>query len=141
MLIPVRCAMVPSPSAEQSAIATQLDADLVAYREGLRQLLQRHWDPELYRELSGRFDRIQMLAAALPRLSVAWTEVLISRAELMQALWNLPTPTRINGRVEALHARHGQLVDDLLARCARYTQAAGAPAAVAPTADRGSRTP
>lgn len=133
--------MLPSHSAEQAAIATQLAADLVSYREGLRQLLQRHWDPELYRALSEQFDRMQMLAAALPRLSVAWTEVLISRAELMHALWNLRTPTRINGRVEALHAQHGQRVDELLASCARYTVAAEAPAAVAPTASGGSRTP
>lgn len=114
--------MFPTHSAEQSAIAAQLAADLVSYREGLRQLLQRHWEPDLYRELSEQFDRIQMKAAALPRLSVAWTEVLISRAELMQALWNLRTPTRINGRVEALHARHGQRVDDLIATCAGYAR-------------------
>jgi DNA-binding GntR family transcriptional regulator len=127
--------MFPSPSAEQSAIAEQLAAELLAYREGLRQLLHRQWDPELYRELSERFDRMQMQASALPRLSMTWTEVLISRAELMHALWNLRTPTRINGRVQALHAQHEQLVDELLAKCGRYTSVPEARAAhlAAPT--------
>ena len=121
--------MAPSPSAEQNAIAMQLAAELHAYREGLRRLLQRQWDPEAYRRLSERFDHIQMQAEALPALSVVWTEVLISRAELMHALWNLRAPTRINGRVEALHARHEQRVDELLARCAKYTRAPEALAA------------
>lgn len=113
--------MLASPSAEQSAIAAELAADLFSYRQGLRQLLQGHWDPESYRRLCEQFDQIQMRAPGLPGLSVTWTEVLISRAELMHALWSPQAPGRISGRVEALHARHERRLEELLAKCARYT--------------------
>lgn len=114
--------MLASPSAEQSAIASQLAAELVSYGLGLHQLLERQWEPELYRALAEQFDRMQMLVAALPPLAVTWTELLISRAELTHALWNLRAPTRINGRVEALHARHQAVAGELLELCGRYTR-------------------
>lgn len=118
--------MIPSPSAEQSAIASQLARELASYRDGLQALLHGSWDPERYRSLSEQFDRMQMLVGAFPRWSLPWTELLISRAELMHALWNLRTPARVDGRVQALHALHGMRVDELL-DCCRRCEAAAAP--------------
>lgn len=120
-------------SAEQQAIAAQLVADLAAYDAGLSQLLERRWDPQLYRELAELFDRMQMQAETLPGLAVRWIELLISRAELMQALWSMRAPTRINGRVEALHAQHRLVLEQLREGCSEYlAPPAGVPSELAP---------
>ena len=101
-------------------IATQLAAEIEAYEEGLDCLLQQHLDPELYRTLSDTFDHIQRLAGMLPRLNLAFTELLISRVELTHALWSQRAPARVNGMVEALHQRHRQLLGRLREECLAY---------------------
>ena len=115
--------MFPSHSPEQAAIASQFRAELADYEGGLRRLLENRWDPELYRALSDQFDRIQFFADALPRLSSTWTELLISRVDLMHALWTVRAPTRINGRVVAFHARHRMMIEEARAKCAEYVGA------------------
>jgi hypothetical protein len=112
--------LFPSHSPEQQAVAKQLADELARYSAGLNMLLERRWDPELYRKLSDQFDRMQMYAQALPRLVGCWSELLISRVELTQALWELRSPSRINGRVLALHAQHEQLIQQLRGMCRRY---------------------
>jgi hypothetical protein len=131
--------MFPSHSRQQGAIASQLVADLADYEAGLRCLLQQRWDPELYRALSDQFDRMELLAAALPQLAGSWSELLISRVELTMALWTLRVPSRVNGRVEALHALHCSHVGAVLRDCVEYMvrppQAAAASAEAPPPAD------
>jgi hypothetical protein len=95
-----------SHSPEQAAVAQQLEADLSAYERGMRELLQRRWDPDLYRELSDLFDRMHMRSTLLPRLALSWTELLITRVDLTHAMWSVTSPSRISGRVVALHAKH-----------------------------------
>src|SRR5215212_2423976 len=102
-----------SHSPEQAAIASGLARQLTEYEDGLGELLQRHWDPELYRELSNRFDEMQMQATSLPRLASSWTELLITRVELTHALWTLTAPSRVNGKVVAYHARHKLLIEEV----------------------------
>jgi hypothetical protein len=110
-------------SPEQTAIAEQLTDELKEYEGGLRELIERRWDPELYRALSDRFDRIQMYCEALPQLAGIWTELLITRVDLAHALWSVRAPTRINGRVVAFHARHRVLIGEMRAQCAGYLRA------------------
>jgi hypothetical protein len=112
--------LFPSHSAEQQAVARQLADELAEYSAGLHMLLERRWDPELYRKLSDQFDRMQMHAQALPQLVARWSELLVSRVELTLALWELRSPSRINGRVLALHAQHEQLIQQLRGMCRRY---------------------
>lgn len=109
-----------SHSPEQAAIASQLASELRSYDGKLRELLQRRWDPDLYRELSDQFDRMQMQAQSLPQLSASWTELLISRVELTHALWTLTAPSRINGRVVAHHAHHCLLIGEVMRKCQDY---------------------
>ncbi|HET8744496.1 MAG TPA: hypothetical protein VFM98_02750 [Ramlibacter sp.] len=109
-----------SHSPEQAAIARQIAQELTAYEDGLRELLLRRWDPELYRALSDRFDRMQMQATLLPKLGASWTELLISRVDLMHALWTLSSPSRINGKVVAFHAKHTVLVEEVRRKCHEY---------------------
>jgi len=109
-----------SHSPEQAAIASELVRQLTVYEDGLRELLQRRWDPQLYRQLSDGFDQMQMLATLLPKLGACWTELLITRVDLTHALWALSSPSRINGKVVAFHARHKVLIEDVRRKCLEY---------------------
>src|SRR5215813_7071869 len=109
-----------SHSPEQAAIASELERNLNVYEEGLRDLLQRRWDPELYRRLSDRFDQMQMQATLLPKLASNWTELLITRVDLTHALWTLSSPSRMNGKVVAFHARHKVLIEEVRRKCREY---------------------
>jgi hypothetical protein len=115
--------MFPSHSPQLSVIASQLAAELEAYDAGLERLLQHRWDPDLYRTLSDRFDCMQMYANSLPGMASTWTELLISRVELAQALWTLRTPSRVDGKVVAMHALHRKLLQQMLRKCGRYATA------------------
>jgi hypothetical protein len=109
-----------SHSPEQAAIASELDAALAAYEAGLGELLQRRWDPELYRRLSDQFDAMQMEATLLPKLATCWTELLITRVDLTHALWTVSSPSRINGKVVAFHTRHRVQIEDVRRTCREY---------------------
>ena len=109
-----------SHSPEQAAIASELARQLTRYEDGLRDLLLRRWDPELYRELSDLFDAMQMEATLLPKLAASWTELLITRVDLTHALWSLSSPSRMNGKVVAYHARHKVLIEDVRRKCRDY---------------------
>jgi hypothetical protein len=108
-----------SHSPEQAAIASELARKLTAYEEGVRDLLLR-WDPERYRQLSDWFDEMQMEAALLPELAASWTELLITRVDFTHALWTHTTPSRINGKVVAFHARHKVVIDEVRRKCRGY---------------------
>jgi hypothetical protein len=109
-----------SHSPEQAAIASDLAQALAEYEAGLRDLLQRRWDPDLYRYLSDQFDRMQMQAMLLPKLTSTWSELLISRVDLTHALWACSSPSRINGKVVALHAKHRVLIEEMRDKCEEY---------------------
>lgn len=117
--------MSRSHSPEQACTAAQLAAELAGYEAGLQDLLQGHWDPDLYRNLSDAFDRMQLLATGLPRLGYGWTELLISRVELTHALWSVREPARVNGKVVALHERHRALLRGLRQECEGYAAPGG----------------
>jgi hypothetical protein len=106
--------MFPTHSPQQASIAAQLRDELLAYGAGMDRFVAQ-WDMQLYRELCDRFDRIQMYAEALPRLSASFTELLISRVELLHALWD-----GVPARVVAKHAAHAQRVRELLHKLERY---------------------
>jgi hypothetical protein len=112
--------LLPSHSPEQLAVARQLSDELARYSAGLNLLLERRWDPALYRELSDHFDRMQMQAQALPQLVRCWSDLLVSRVELTHALWESRSPSRSDGRMIALHAQHEQLIQELRGICRGY---------------------
>lgn len=112
--------MSSSHSPGQLAVARQLADELDRYSAGLELLLERPRDPALYRELSDQFDRMQMHAQALPQLVRCWSDLLVSRVELTQALWESRLPSRSDGRLIALHAQHQHLIRQLLGICRGY---------------------
>jgi hypothetical protein len=111
--------MFASHSPQQSAIAAQLAVELSEYEAGLHRLLRERWDSALYRELSDRFDRMQMYAAALPHVAVSFSELLISRVELMQTLWGTPALPP-DSSMAARYAQHQTLVREVMRKCVRY---------------------
>ena len=123
--------MLPAHSPELAAIANQLADELDAYADGLNGLLERRWDPDLYRKLSEQFDRMQLFAQALPRLATSWSELVITRVELTHALFSLRSPNSINHRVASLHAQHAEVIREVRGKCKRYfaDEAGGAPVA------------
>jgi hypothetical protein len=112
--------MSASQAPALSAIAFQLVAALQAYEEDVERLLQSRFDPEVYRRTSGRMDEMRRYAAAMPRLSSVWVEVLIRHFELTHALFraergeqgvDLPRlQAQLHGAVERLSQRCRQLV-------------------------------
>jgi hypothetical protein len=112
--------MFPSHLPEQRAIATQLVDELEAYEDDLRGLVERRWDPERAGSLSMRFDRLQLYAGALPLVTSCWTELLISRVELVHALWSVSSPSRLGGKVRTCYARHQLRIAEVRRQCQQY---------------------
>jgi hypothetical protein len=64
----------------------KLAAALEKYEMDLRRLAEAWLDAALFRRLQEEFSELRILGASLPRLSVAWVAVLVSRTRLVQAL-------------------------------------------------------
>lgn len=77
----------PDHHRTQEAIALQLLTALETYETDVLQLCRTWLDMEQYQRVSEEIDELRMYAAALPRLSGPWVEVLISHAELVHAMW------------------------------------------------------
>lgn len=88
-------------------------AALDNYEIDVRKLAQGWRDPELFRRIQGQFNELRKFGASLPRLSVNWVAVLVSRARLLQELLEsaeLPLPTL---------QEHLAAVEGLRCRCLR----------------------
>src|SRR4051812_3350647 len=79
--------MSASQGSALTAIAFQLAGALEAYELDIEQMVSHQNDPELYQRVGQHMDRMRLYAASVPRLSVAWVELLIRHFELTHALW------------------------------------------------------
>jgi hypothetical protein len=93
-------------------VTFKLAAALEKYEMDLRTLAETWLDPDLFRRLQEEFSELRILGASLPRLSVSWVAVLVSRARLLQALCSR------TAAVSALQ-EHLQAVEGLRKRCLR----------------------
>jgi len=91
----------------------KLAAALEEYESGLRALTQCWLDADALRRLQQEFGAMRMLGASLPRLSVSWVAVLVSRARLLQSLCGR------GGSLVAALQEHLAAVERLHARCLR----------------------
>jgi hypothetical protein len=66
-------------------VTFKLLAALEQYELDLRALTESWVDVEAVRRLQQEFGAMRILGASLPRLSVSWVAVLLSRARLLQA--------------------------------------------------------
>lgn len=91
----------------------KLAAALEKYEMDLRRLAEAWLDADLFRRLQEEFGELRILGASLPRLSVAWVAVLVSRTRLVQALCRGAWPLGAE-----LHD-HLKAVEGLRRRCLR----------------------
>jgi hypothetical protein len=94
-------------------VTFKLAAALEKYEMDLRDLADTWLDAQLWHRLHAEFGELRILGSSLPRLSVAWVAVLVSRTRLLQALCS---STASAGA--ALH-EHLVAVDGLRRRCLR----------------------
>lgn len=94
-------------------VTFKLAAALEKYEMDLRALADSWLDAELCRRLQAEFGELRILGASVPRLSVAWVAVLVSRTRLLQALCDSAASA-----AAALH-EHLLAVDGLRRRCLR----------------------
>lgn len=88
--------------------AFKLLVALERYEAGFDELLKRWGDPAAFRTAGMRVDEIRLYSASLPTTTVQFVALLISRAELLQCLWQLGDAVRA----------------EELARCAQEHEAA-----------------
>ena len=94
-------------------VTFKLAAALERYELDLRALADSWLDAEGFRRLQDEFGDLRILGASLPKLSVSWVEVLLSRAKLLRALGG-----RSASLVAALQ-EHLAAVQGLRNRCLR----------------------
>lgn len=106
----------PTPIKELTApvVTFKLAAALETYEMDLRALAEPGVQPHRLRRLQREFGELRRLGAALPRLSVSWVAVLVSRARLLQAICS-----RSGAAASALLHEHVAAVQALRQRCLR----------------------
>ncbi|RYF18063.1 MAG: hypothetical protein EOO30_04470 [Comamonadaceae bacterium] len=95
-------------------VTFKLAAGLERYEMDLRALAGACRDAEVFRRLQSEFSELRILGASLPKLSVAWVAVLVSRTRLLQALCGRTAPA-----FSALLQEHLAAVEGLRRRCLR----------------------
>jgi hypothetical protein len=105
-----------------TAVAFQLSAALEDYQMHVDNLVDPWSQREQYDLVSRRFDEVRMLKGALPDLSVAMMEVLISHIALMKALWLSSTVTEINqgSSTDEVRNKHRMAVAAMREQCLRF---------------------
>jgi hypothetical protein len=94
-------------------VTFKLAAALEKYEMDIRALADTWLDPDLFRRLQEEFGELRILGASLPKLSVCWVAVIVSRARLLQTLCSRNGPA-----MSALH-EHLLAVEALRKRCLR----------------------
>jgi hypothetical protein len=97
----------------------KLAAALETYEMDVRALPQAWRDPHLLRRLQAQFRELRLLGASIPKLSVSWVAVLVSRTRLLQAV-----SSRSGAAAAALH-EHLADVEGLRKGCLRMIGAQG----------------
>ncbi|GAB3651342.1 hypothetical protein [Ramlibacter alkalitolerans] len=94
-------------------VTFKLAAALEQYELDLRALTEGWLDADAFRRLQQEFGAMRVLGAALPRLSVSWVAVMVSRNRLLRSLCGR------SGSVLAALQEHLAAVEGLRARCLR----------------------
>jgi hypothetical protein len=98
------------------AVSFKLAAALENYELDIRALVDSWWDTELVRRVEADLRQLTLYTASLPRLSVSWAAVLLSRAKLLKALCSRAALGAFD--VGVLH-EHLSAVEGLRRRCLR----------------------
>jgi hypothetical protein len=109
--------MSASQASALSAIAFQLAAALYAYERDISLMAAGRMDPELYQAIGRRMDEMRTYAASLPRLSVAWVDVLIRHFELTHGVWQVQQDKLAAAQIARLHEDQRQACARLRKQC------------------------
>lgn len=93
-------------------VTFKLAAALEKYELDLRTLADSWLDPDLFRRMQEEFGELRILGASLPRLSVSWIAVLVSRSRLLNALFSTASAA-------PAFEEHLRAVEGLRKRCLR----------------------
>lgn len=119
--------MPASRFSSPQAAASHALAALERYQAHLRKLSTQWMDLELYRRVGDELDQIRQGCRELPEVTLAWVDLLIAHAELVQNLWQSSrpgAPASAEGRRQLLD-RVGARVAALQDKCMRVPPAAG----------------
>ena len=112
------------------AIAFQLVAALERYESSAAAMVAGWMDMELYRTCGREIEEIRRYSAALPQLSVAWVELLIAHAELVQTLWRNGQPGSDPKRLNDVLVHHKTCIQLLRGRALRHLHSNNTPPAL-----------
>ena len=98
--------MARSHAFELAAAAAAALERLDLYQACLGELLGSPDDTTLYRSNSDHFEAMRALTASLPHVRICWVDVLISRVELLDAVWRTKAGQDADGGFARLHERH-----------------------------------
>jgi len=101
-------------------VTFKLAAALEKYELDLRALADTWVDAECFRRIQQEFGEMRILGASLPKLSVSWVAVLVSRTRLLQALCS-----RTAAPAFLVLQEHLAAVESLRQRCLRSIGAQG----------------
>ena len=117
--------MFPSHANEISAAVAAAVQRLDHYEAAVGQVLQNPDDEVLYSRSAEEFDAIRALTAAMPGLRVLWIEVLISRFELLEELFQVRDGKPAGTDLDRLRANHIASLQSFRRLCLRRIISAG----------------
>lgn len=117
--------MAPSHATEMAAAAAVALQRLDDYEAAVGQLLRRPDDEILYARCVEQFDAVRALTASMPGLRVRWIEVLISRFELVEVLWQVREGRPAEADLERLQASHAASLESFRRLCLRRATPGG----------------
>lgn len=110
------------------ATALHAAAALARYERHVRRLTATWLDMDLYQTVSNEIDEIKVYCTTLPQLSRGWTDLLVSHAELIHALWSgaelEEDPTLPDERTNRLR-QHLDCIDSLARDCLHVAELYG----------------
>jgi len=118
--------MFPSHANELVAAVAAAVQRLDNYEAAVGQVLQNPADEVLYARSAEEFDAIRAFTAAVPGLRVRWIEVLISRFELLEELFQVKAGKPIGPDLDRLKANHAASLQSFRRLCLRRIISAGA---------------
>jgi len=120
--------MLPSHANELAAAVAAALQRLDDYESAVGEVLERPEDELLYARSVEQFDAIRALTASIPGLQVRWIEVLISRFELLEELWQVKDGKPRAPDLDRLRDNHTASVQSFRRLCLRRVTSGGATA-------------
>jgi hypothetical protein len=111
--------MLPGHTREISAAAFHLLALLERYEQDTASLLGSSWSPDVHARWANDFEQMRLVALTVGDLHVPWLHLLISRAELVHAVWQMSNGRPTQRALDELEVPHQDAITALRNRAIR----------------------